>query len=246
VVSGRKKSVSRAEEWLRGEGATCTALRVEGAFHTPLMESIAGEFALEISRCDFAPARGRVISSITGEPYSDPEGMGPALALQLSRPVLWTGALARIRSEGCRAGCETGPGRTLRNLAAKEDIGFGILALDDPEDAAGLRSLGERAAGDADPLSGAAPGSELAFIRSCLGVVAATPNREWNADSHRTGVLIPVSRLRALERLAAEGRGRTGIRAEALSLVTGILRAKGVASGEIEARMSAIAAGADR
>ncbi len=242
VLSGRTASVAKAEDLLRSEGALCIPLRVKGAFHSPLMEPMVEAFRTEIARCRFSPSRWPVISSVTGMLYFGSDQMGGTLERQLVQPVLWSSVMEFLSSAGCRRGIEVGPGKVLRNLARKRRSEIEFLSFDAKEDAERIPRVALPAPGNprlpqADPCM---DGRKL--LRLCLGAVASTRNRNWGEDAYRAGVLVPMQRLKELERLGAvQGIGPgTDACEEALGLLMSILQVKGVPKLERESRLASI------
>ena len=113
VLSGEAEALERARLRLREQRVRCTALRVAGAFHSPLMQSAVEPFRQALSETRFAEPRSTVFSSISCRPMEDP---GTELADSLLHPVRWVETIEAIAAAGARRFVEVGPSAVLMRL----------------------------------------------------------------------------------------------------------------------------------
>jgi [acyl-carrier-protein] S-malonyltransferase len=129
VVGVRQEEVARLHERARAAGARQTLeLKVEGAFHTPLMRDAQRTFTealgtLEgLQRNGKAALRTTVYSNVTGAPYGSVGDVFELLPQQIGRPVLWRQALAHAgrRSERITSVILPGPGKQLAGMLKRQ------------------------------------------------------------------------------------------------------------------------------
>ena len=116
VVSGEPDALDRVVEEAAAQGGRAIALRVSGAFHSPLMEDAAYSFAELVSKLALKPPRVPVIANFTAEPVTDAEAARQAMSRQMTSPVLWTASVRRMMRDGVQTFIEVGPGQVLSKL----------------------------------------------------------------------------------------------------------------------------------
>ena len=122
VVSGEIPAVKRVAELAPGRGALkAIMLPVSGAFHSPLLENSAKEFAEFLAQFSIGEPRCPVIANVTGKPVSTAAEIRECLAAQLRSPVRWVDTMASCKELGCREFIEAGPGKVLAGLARRID-----------------------------------------------------------------------------------------------------------------------------
>ncbi|POM23581.1 Polyketide biosynthesis malonyl CoA-acyl carrier protein transacylase BaeC [Actinomadura rubteroloni] len=89
VLSGPAPQIAQAQTVLRAAGARLvTRLRINGAYHSPLMAPAARPFAAELRRIRPRHPRVPVICNVTARPHRI-ETLGRRLTEHLTHPVLW-------------------------------------------------------------------------------------------------------------------------------------------------------------
>jgi [acyl-carrier-protein] S-malonyltransferase len=140
VVSGSKGACERVLKGAEAAGFKATALKVAGAFHSPLMQPAADRMKAELDRVTFSPAKAPVYANVTAELHGDVASIKKLLVQQIVAPVRWeqimmkliasddravVGGVAEAGSSGdddARKGnrfVELAPGRTLAGLAKR-------------------------------------------------------------------------------------------------------------------------------
>ncbi|MEO3762704.1 ACP S-malonyltransferase [Streptomyces sp. B5E4] len=115
VVAGPREDVAGARPVFEEAGAGLfTVLRVSGAFHSPYMSAIQGEFAGFLNGFTLARPGVPVISNVTALPYED--DVAAALVRQLDHPVRWTDTVRYLIAQGVADIKPIGPGRAMRGL----------------------------------------------------------------------------------------------------------------------------------
>lgn len=119
VVSGSIGACERALKGAEAAGFKATALKVAGAFHSPLMQPAADRMREELDRVRFAPPGVCVYSNVTACPHEDPESIKRRLVEQIVSPVQWEQTMKTILSDEGARFVELAPGRTLAGLAKR-------------------------------------------------------------------------------------------------------------------------------
>jgi [acyl-carrier-protein] S-malonyltransferase len=120
VISGEIAAVKDACEKLKASGAKRSILLpVSGAFHSPLMQKAADEFASFIGPFSLKTPQCPVIANVTARLESDPATVKDLLVKQLTSPVRWVDSMNLLAGLEYGTCIEPGPGRVIRNLAKK-------------------------------------------------------------------------------------------------------------------------------
>ena len=119
VVSGSIGACERVLKAAEAGGFKAVALKVAGAFHSPLMQPGADRMKAELGKVQFAAPKTRVYSNVTAEPHVDGDSIKELLVAQITRPVRWEQTMVKlVADEGARF-VELAPGRTLAGLAKR-------------------------------------------------------------------------------------------------------------------------------
>jgi len=119
VVSGSKGACDRVLAAAEAAGFKATALKVAGAFHSPLMQPAADRMAAELEKVPFSAPRAPVYSNVTAQQHEDFGAIKRRLVEQIVSPVQWERTMRTLMAnEGARF-VELAPGRTLAGLAKR-------------------------------------------------------------------------------------------------------------------------------
>jgi [acyl-carrier-protein] S-malonyltransferase len=120
VISGRRDALAEAEAAMRAAGARrVLRLPVSGAFHSPLMASVADGLAEAFEAETWRDARIPVISNVTAEPITDAGRIRALLAEQVRSPVEWVRSVQRMVADGVDTLIELGSGTALVGMARR-------------------------------------------------------------------------------------------------------------------------------
>jgi len=120
VVSGDREKLAAVEEPMRAAGAKrVIPLPVSGAFHSPLMASIAEELAAALAAETWRDARIPILSNVTGEPVVDAGRVRSLLAEQVRSPVEWMRSVRRMAADGVDTMLELGSGAALVGMVRR-------------------------------------------------------------------------------------------------------------------------------
>ena len=130
VISGGKEAVAAAGVLAKQRGAKRVApLPVSIAAHSPLMSSIADEFAAAVNATAFSIARVPVIANTTALPITHPDDLRAELCAQLTSPVRWTDSVKLMAAQGVVSYVEVGPKDVLCSLIKRITPGAETRAI---------------------------------------------------------------------------------------------------------------------
>ncbi len=119
VISGDPDAVTRAGEACKKRGAKrVIALKVSGAFHSPLMGPAKNHLQLALERAEFRDPTFPIVANATAEAVKEAVRARRLLADQLTAAVRWVDCMqhaARMGGDGARF-IEIGPGQVLAGL----------------------------------------------------------------------------------------------------------------------------------
>jgi [acyl-carrier-protein] S-malonyltransferase len=143
VISGEVAAVNQACELLKQAGAKkAILLPVSGAFHSPLMQEAADEFAIVLKTVQFRKPRCPVIANVTARPESDPAVLRELLVKQLVSPVRWVESMACLAQVAAGDAYEVGPGSVLKGLARSCTDRINVISCGTAENVYSIASIG--------------------------------------------------------------------------------------------------------
>lgn len=114
-------------------------LKVEGPFHTPLMEDVKPAFKLALDKVEFKDSDIKVISNVTVEEHQS-DCIKNLLLDHFTQPVKWYQTIDKLKEENVSHIIQIGPGNTLAKLLGDDD-NFKLLVVDKAEDIESLASF---------------------------------------------------------------------------------------------------------
>ncbi len=122
VISGTIEGVERAMALCKENGAKMVKrLEVDGAFHSPLMNSAKEELKKAILNTLFQTPSCPIYQNFTAQPSIDANQIKQNLINQLTSPVLWTQSIQNMIKDGATEFTELGPGNVLQGLVKRID-----------------------------------------------------------------------------------------------------------------------------
>lgn len=120
VISGTDKAVDIAMLKMTEAGALkVVKLNVNGAFHSPLMDSAREDLASKIEETTFNEPICPIYQNVIADAVTDVDIMKINLIAQLTSPVKWTQSIQKMKAEGFEKFIELGPGKVLTGLIRK-------------------------------------------------------------------------------------------------------------------------------
>lgn len=142
AIAGHKEAVIQAEKLLEEAGAKkVVRLNVSGPFHTPLLETAAEEFYLELEKINFNKSSIPLITNVTGNLIDDQTDIKMNLKKQMMSPVYWVDTVNTLKRESVDNVVELGPGKTLSQFIRITDGTFNVQNV---ENLKTLNQLGKK------------------------------------------------------------------------------------------------------
>ncbi len=116
VVSGSKAACERVLPAAEAAGFKAVALKVAGAFHSPLMQPGADRMKAELEKVRFSAPATTVYSNVTASPHTTAEEIKALLVKQIVSPVRWEQTMVPLSGTADARFVELAPGRTLAGL----------------------------------------------------------------------------------------------------------------------------------
>lgn len=138
VIAGDKDAIKAFRQAAKSLGyRKVIPLKVEGPFHTPLMQGVVDDFVNVLEETDFSEPEIPVISNVTvkGHQLSTIKNR---LAEHLVHPVKWYQTIDYFKDQGITHVLQIGPGNTLAKLLSKEENSLPVYVIDTVEDLNGL------------------------------------------------------------------------------------------------------------
>jgi [acyl-carrier-protein] S-malonyltransferase len=136
VISGELAKVEAAVGVAREYGIRrATMLKVAGAYHSRLMESVYKKLGAALVEVSMRTQRFPVISNVTGQEVKTPEEVRRALQSQITSTVRWVDCMERLVDLGSELFIELGPGGVLAGLLRRTCKDVDIISVSDAKSA---------------------------------------------------------------------------------------------------------------
>lgn len=200
-ISGHNDLVMEVEGRILEAGGQVTPLLGSSPMHSPLMQEAALKLKAELERYHFGYLRYPVVSNVTGRLYRGADSISENLVAHLVRPVQWQGTIEYLQRNGVTITIEMGPKNVLSSLTRLTAPDLKAYCFGIREDRETLTEL----------LSAPTFRKHVpTVITKCLAVGAATPNKNWDNDAYRTGVIEPYRCIQEIQaQIDQEGRAPT-------------------------------------
>ncbi|HET9588782.1 MAG TPA: ACP S-malonyltransferase [Anaerolineales bacterium] len=141
VISGHRPALERAMQAAKAAGAKrAKALPVSIAAHSPLMDSIQGEWNAAVDACEIGALSIPVVGNVHAKPMLTAEELRADIRAQMQSRVRWTESVQAMLGSGIQSFVEAGSGSVLLGLIKRIDPNAVGLALGTPQDFAALES----------------------------------------------------------------------------------------------------------
>jgi acyl transferase domain-containing protein/NAD(P)H-dependent flavin oxidoreductase YrpB (nitropropane dioxygenase family) len=130
IISGTRAGVEAGCARLNAAGLTTRAIAVACAFHSPLMEKAAAQFAQQLQQVPFAAPSFPVFSNTSATAHgNDPQEISGLLAQHMLNPVRFAEELEAMYASGCRVFVEVGPRNVLSGMAQQVFQGREVVTI---------------------------------------------------------------------------------------------------------------------
>ena len=123
VLAGTREGLEEADKWRKEQGIKGTRLKVEGAFHSSLMEPAVEAFSKALSDVHIKPAKIPIVGNTTATLIRTPLEIRRELIDQLTHPVLWKDSLVLMTRNGIGQTIEIGDKGILSSMNLKVNGG---------------------------------------------------------------------------------------------------------------------------
>jgi [acyl-carrier-protein] S-malonyltransferase len=140
VITGESEAVAAASKFVKTKGGKAVPLAVSGAWHSPLLEEAARDFAEDLKRIEFKTPSAPVYLNVTGKGETDPSVIVEEMLKQIVSPVRWCDVILSMQADGVTHFVETGPKNVLAGLVRKT-LGRGEGVIINVQDLSGVDQL---------------------------------------------------------------------------------------------------------
>jgi [acyl-carrier-protein] S-malonyltransferase len=123
VLGGADHNLDEAMNWIKEQGIVGTRLKVEGAFHSSLMEPAIKPFSRALNQVHLRRAEIPIVANTTATLIQTPQEIREELINQLTHPVLWKDSLVLMFRNGIGQTIEIGEKGILSNMNLKVNGG---------------------------------------------------------------------------------------------------------------------------
>lgn len=109
VISGEKEAIDATGPLIKQNKGRLIPLAVSGAFHSPLIQEAADEFAVFLETLEWNSPKFPVFFNATGKTEQDPNAIRELMKRQMTSSVLWVQTLSGMWDAGIRSFTEVGP-----------------------------------------------------------------------------------------------------------------------------------------
>ncbi|MFH1090319.1 MAG: ACP S-malonyltransferase [Pseudomonadota bacterium] len=143
VITGESEAVAAAAKLVKTKRGRAVPLPVSGAWHSPLMEQAAADFASALEKTKFSAPSYPVYLNVTGAAETDPAAIKKAMARQIISPVRWCDIVENMAAAGVNAFVEVGPKNVLAGLVKKTLTAESQAEILNVQDTAGVTQAAE-------------------------------------------------------------------------------------------------------
>lgn len=130
VVSGATGACERVLKSAEAAGFKAVALKVAGAFHSPIMQPAADKMRAELEKVQFAAPKVTIYSNVTAKAHGDVASIRSLLVDQIVKSVRWADTMQTLVANVDARFVELAPGRTLAGLAKRINRRLPIESLE--------------------------------------------------------------------------------------------------------------------
>lgn len=137
AVAGAPEQLQAFAADVKAAGGRAVPLAVNGAFHSPYMDSAAEKLADYLQPVTVQQGRCTVYANHTAQPYTLATAK-ELMASQVNHPVQWVKTINQMIADGVNCFIEVGPGKTLSGLVKKINAEVQVYKVENQADLAEL------------------------------------------------------------------------------------------------------------
>lgn len=116
VISGTEEAIAALKAPVEEASGRYRALKVSGAWHSPLMNGASDPFSEVLETVTFSNASAPIMLNVTAEPETDGAVIKETMKRQMCNGVRWYPAMEHVWAQGVRDCVEFGPKNTLTRM----------------------------------------------------------------------------------------------------------------------------------
>lgn len=173
VISGHRHSIQEIIKRTETLGTKHSYINVSGPYHSPMMQTAAEQFKVELDQHQYAHAKYPIISNVTAAAYESDRSVVDYLNMQMTMPVRWSESMRYLVANGVSEVIELGSKHVLVSLMSKITKRIVPYSLSQPSDLLMLTNIQER------------KNKRLTIRKKLLSelMVTALTSRNYNQDS---------------------------------------------------------------
>ncbi|WP_339297169.1 ACP S-malonyltransferase [Paenibacillus sp. FSL R5-0623] len=173
VISGHRHSIQEIIKRTETLGTKHSYINVSGPYHSPMMQTAAEQFKVELDQYQYAHAKYPIISNVTAAPYESDRSVVDYLNMQMTMSVRWSESMRYLVANGVNEVIELGSKHVLVSLMSKITKSILPYSLSQPSDLLMLTNTQER------------KNKRLTIRKKLLSelMVTALTSRNYNQDS---------------------------------------------------------------
>lgn len=173
VISGHRHSIQEIIKRTETLRTKHSYINVSGPYHSPMMQTAAEQFKVELDQYQYAHAKFPIISNVTAAPYEPDRSVVDYLTMQMTMPVRWSESMLYLVANGVTEVIELGSKHVLVSLMSKITKRIIPYSLSQPSDLLMLTNTQER------------KNKRLTIRKKLLSelIVTALISRNYNPDS---------------------------------------------------------------
>jgi [acyl-carrier-protein] S-malonyltransferase len=144
IVGGERSALASFEAAILQAGGRVSALPVEIASHTPLMQGAVHPLLEALQRTPFQAPETRLLAGISATPVVSADQARDTLARQLAQTIAWVDCMDACAETGVNAALELGPGSGLSRMFQARHPDIPCRSLADFRTPGGVRAWLER------------------------------------------------------------------------------------------------------
>ena len=130
-VSGENRAVEEAVKIAKELGGLGIPLKVDGPFHSSLLEPASEEFYNTLKTANINKLNKTIYSNVTGLPYKEDDDICDLLKKHIRSSVLFDKTIKDMMDKGVDTFIEVGPGKALRGFVKRINRNVNTLNVED-------------------------------------------------------------------------------------------------------------------
>lgn len=141
ILAGTTEATKAFRKEARARGyRRVMPLKVEGPFHSPLMEEARESYEPILEETNFQKGKIPVVSNVNLE-VNTVDNVRDHLSKHMTQPVQWKQTIDQFMAQGITHVIQIGPGNTLGQLIERDQLDLPVLVIDKVDDVARIQNF---------------------------------------------------------------------------------------------------------